>query len=245
MPALTNPAHEAYAWFRAQGHDAAEAYVACGYKSKNARAAALRLDVDPRVAFRTQEYRQMVLEGTLPPQPPLPVRLKRGSGAHKPDALVTTLPSVPRPSAPDPRNLPMPRLPRDAQLEEAHAPVDFNAPSVGWVRGELFRAIHDAKEAGDFKNVMAGFELMLASMAVSTKIVKPKETTLPEKPQAEAGEKAKEPETTNDPVSREVTISVVHQFVGEMATSSGGKPAPKDITPKVIDGDSHEVDGDG
>lgn len=247
MPALANPAHEAYAWFRAQGHDPAEAYAAVGYKTRDRRSSGLRLDVDPHVAHRIQEYRQMVLDGTLPPQPPLPPRMKRGAGATnwKPEQLVQVLPSTSQMSPPDPRNLPAPVVPRGRELEEAHAPVDFTAPSVGWIRGELFRAIQDAKEAGDFKNVMTGFELMLASMAVSTKVPKAKDAVLPKGPE-ESKEAAptQENETANDPVQREVTISVVHQFIGEMANGSGGKPTPKDITPKTIDGDSHEVDGD-
>lgn len=247
MPALPNAAWEAYAWYRSQGMDAASAYISCGYKSRNARHQALRLDVDPNVAFRIQEFRQLALEGNPAPQPPIPPKIKRGTGATswKAEELVPALHS-PTPDTVDPRNLPAPVIPRGRELEEAHAPVDFNALSVGWVRGELFRSIQAAAQDGDHKAAMAGYELMLNSMMVSTKVKRPKET-LPasgDQPVSEGAQDAQEVET-DDKSKSEVTISVVHQFIGEVADAGRRMSAAKNVTPAVIDGHVDEVDGDG
>ena len=246
MPVLSNAAWEAYAWFRAQGMDAAEAYVLCGYTARNARHQALRLDVDPNVAFRIQEFRQMALDGNPAPQPAIPPKMKRGRGATswKTEELVPALHS-PTPDTVDPRNLPAPVIPRGRELEEAHAPVDFNALSVGWVRGELFRTIQEASKDGDHKAAMAGFELLLNSMMVSTKVKRPKET-LPASgdPQSSEVTTGSQEAETDDNAKPEVTISVVHQFIGEVADAGRRMSAAKDITPAVIDGHADEVDGD-
>lgn len=235
MPALPIPSHEAFAWFYAEGHPAAYCYRTVGYAKSNAKYNGEKLARQPDVARRIQEFRDLKAAGFPAPQPGIPPVIRRGKGAARWELneLVTATDL----EASDPRPYPAPVIPRIERTELAHQPLDFNAPSVGWVRQELFKTISEAREQGDYKHAMAGLELMLNSMMVSLGDIRKQPThkmmhNPPVKPDA-------------DNPGEEVTVQVFSRFAQRMADATRNGADSEVTTLDIIDAVINEADGDG